>query len=307
MRWLFLFVLSLNLAYISWQMSKSSSDDYADVPALKNVQTIVLLSELKQQADQAIAIAEQEEDETDAVIVDSAPIENISIEQADIEQVDFEQTNTKPQEVAEKTPETVPEVTEQPDAAKAAAETVASAKQAEPIDIPPVEPSKSTSCFTLGPFRDLIQLSSLTQDIKSYVVEADFRGREEKEQTLYWVYIKPEKNRKKAIETGKRLKAKKIKDFYVIREGEKNHGLSLGHFRNKDGAYGLAKKVKNLGFNVIVEPVFKTYTIYWLDYQLADGANIPESIFEKHIKPGRKNKISRLSRDCGSSARQETE
>jgi hypothetical protein len=49
MRWLFLFVLSLNVAYIAWEMSKTPSVDYADVPMLKNVETIVLLSELKRQ------------------------------------------------------------------------------------------------------------------------------------------------------------------------------------------------------------------------------------------------------------------
>ncbi|MBT8119565.1 MAG: SPOR domain-containing protein [Gammaproteobacteria bacterium] len=159
--------------------------------------------------------------------------------------------------------------------------------------------AQTASCFTLGPFRDLDNLRGLTREIKSYVVEADFRGREEKEQTLYWVYVKPEKSRKKAIETGNRLKAKKIKDFYVIRDGEKVNGLSLGHFRNRSGAYGLAQKVQKLGFDVLVEPVFRSYTVYWLDYQLASGVSIPESIFDKYIKTSKKDKISRLARDCG--------
>ena len=141
-------------------------------------------------------------------------------------------------------------------------------------------------------------MRGLTREIKTYVVNADFRGREEKELALYWVYLKPEKNRKQAIKTGKRLKAKKIKDFYVIRDGEKINGLSLGHFRSKKGAYRLARKVKKLGFDVVVEPVFRSYTIYWLDYQLVDGAAIPEPVLEKYTRSGKKEKITRLSRDC---------
>jgi len=291
MRWLFLFVFSLNLAYVAWEMNKSSVDDYANVPALKNAQTIVLLSELKQQADSVKA---------EAVRVDNASVASSSVvsadtEQADVGRADFEQVAAKPQEVVEK-PEIMPvEVAKK---SVASAEAVASAKQKRPAEVQPVKPSQTASCFTLGPFRDLNKLRGLTREIKSYVVEADFRGREERERTLHWVYIKPEKNRTKAIETGKRLKAKKIKDFYVIRDGEKVNGLSLGHFRNKDGAYGLAKKVKNLGFDVVVEPVFRTYTIYWLDYQLAGGVNIPESIFEKYVKQAKKGKFSRLRRDC---------
>jgi len=273
MRWVFLFVFSLNLVYIGWEMSRSSSDDHTDVPALKNVQTIVLLSELKQQQTDSTKAGGKSE----ATIVDNTSTENLSVKQAGSEQVSAK----------------LPDIAE-----NGVAKTAANARQATPAEVPTAKLSQRASCFTLGPFRDLDKLRGLTREIKSYVVEADFRGREEKEQTLYWVYIKPEKSHTKAVETGKRLKAKKIKDFYVIRDGEKINGLSLGHFRNKDGAYGLVKKVKKLGFNVMVEPVFKTYTIYWLDYQLASGVKIPESIFEKHVKQTKKDKISRLSRDC---------
>ena len=300
MRWLFLFVFSLNLVYVGWEMSQTSSENYTDVPALKNVQPIVLLSELKQQR-AALAKADQEESKTGSVIADNAPMEEAVNNNNESEPVSSMQVAAAPQEAKtekpevkpEMVPEVVPETTKQP-----VVETVAKAEQAAPADVTPVKTASSASCFTLGPFRDLDKLRGLTREIKSYVVAADFRGREEKEQTLYWVYIQPEKSRAKAIETGRRLKAKKIKDFYVIRDGEKINGLSLGRFRNKKGAYGLAKKVKNLGFDVLVEPVFKTYTIYWLDYQLASGVDIPESIFEKHIKSAKKGKVSRLSRDC---------
>lgn len=311
MRWLFLFVFTLNLAYIGWEMSKSSSEDYADVPALKNVQTIVLLSELKQQAADA-AKAEHEVDATEVALADEVTIaeavlaENASVVEADVEQADHVATEEKPQEVVKPEPIKAADTFDKPVITAAAVQPVTAARSAAPavpvavqVDIPAKKVSQSASCFTLGPFRDLDKLRALTREIKSYVVEADFRGREEREQTLYWVYIKPEKNRASAIETGKRLKAKKVKDFYVIRDGEKVNGLSLGHFRNKNGAYGLAKKVKNLGFDVIVEPVFKVYTVYWLDYQLAGGVEIPESIFEKHVKAAKKDKISRLSRACG--------
>jgi hypothetical protein len=126
----------------------------------------------------------------------------------------------------------------------------------------------------------------------------DFRGREEKEPPLYWVYIKPEKNRATAIATGKRLKANKINDYFIIREGTKINGVSLGYFRNKKGATSLATRVEKLGFDVVLEPVFKTYTVYWLDYQLADGVKVPDSIFDKYIKAAKKDRIKRLHRDC---------
>lgn len=292
MRWLFLFVLSLNLAYIVWQTSVSSERPNIHVQSLKNVPPIVLLRELKPQSvlvDEVRVSASQQEERTEegnherlAVVEKEITVEETRSARIESGQAEAVETVVTTSDAAD---------TKKPEM-KLEAEKVVSAVVAE-------QPVSRESCYTLGPFRNLDKLRSFIREIKSYVVEVDFRGREESEQSLFWVYIQPEVNHKKAIETGNRLKQKKIKDFYIIREGEKIHGISLGHFRNKEGAYGLVKKVQKLGFDVHVEPVFKTYTVYWLDYQLASGVSIPESILDQYIKAAQKDKISRLSRDCG--------
>lgn len=310
MRWLFLIVLFLNLAYIAWQATRPVTQSYENVQPLKNVRPIVLLSELKRQA-QGTATAQ-------------IPLQKNA-------EVDKQQSS--PQIVK------VEEIAEAAEAAEAAeVAEIISVKKSEQIKQPvlPADENKMVaaiksvktpnesqqeldmsmdgagfagnheggailkeSCFTLGPFRDLDKLRSLTREIKPYVAATDFRGREQREQYLYWVFIKPKKNRTKAIETGNSLKAKNIKDYYVIRKGEKIHGVSLGRFRNINSANGLAKKVKKLGFDVTVEPVFKSYTVYWLDYQIADGVSIPETVFEAYTQTANNGKVSRLQRACG--------
>jgi len=285
MRWLFLIVLSLNLAYIAWQTLKPDEDLYAYVAPLKNVQPIVLLRELPPQQAQVIDSASQQQETVEKVNAGSLAVaKNKTIEPEKVEPV----SEVVAEEIAAEIKPVVADITEKLalDAVKAG--SIASS----------VRPIAESMCYTLGPFRNLDELRGFTREIKSHVVEADFRGKEEKEQSLFWVYVQPETSKRKAIATGKRLKEKKIKDFYLIREGEKIHGISLGHFRNKSGAYGLAKKVQKLGFDVQVEPVFKTYTVYWLDYQLASGASIPQSVFDNQIKVGQKDKVSLLSRDC---------
>ena len=285
MRWLFLIVLSLNLVYIAWQTLKPDENLYAYVAPLKNVRPVVLLRELPPQQVQVIDSASQQQETVEKVNADSLVVaENKTIEQEKVEPV----SEVVAEEIAAEIKPVVADITEKLalDAVKAG--SIASS----------VRPIAESMCYTLGPFRNLDELRGFTREIKSHVVEADFRGKEEKEQSLFWVYVQPETSKRKAIATGKRLKEKKIKDFYLIREGEKIHGISLGHFRNKSGAYGLAKKVQKLGFDVQVEPVFKTYTVYWLDYQLASGASIPQSVFDNQIKVGQKDKVSLLSRDC---------
>lgn len=287
MRWLFLIVLALNLVYITWQISLPGTASYTNVAPLKNVQPVILLSELKKAEPESSNEVELEPVQQDELIAIATVAEETKTEAAIEDLMVPVSTENK--------------ISEQKSSADKKSEPAS--KVAEPGAVPIVaaeaEAPKSENCFTLGPFRDLDKLRALTQEIISYVIKTDFRGSEEKEQSLYWVYIKPEKNRKKAIATGVRLKSKKIKDFYVIRDGEQENGLSLGRFKSKSGAYKLAKKVKKLGFEVTVEPLFTSHTIYWLDYQLASGVKIPESIFEKYIKSSAKDKISRFSRQCG--------
>jgi hypothetical protein len=307
MRWLFLILLFLNLAYIAWQINRPVTQSYENVQPLKNVQPIVLLRELKQQ-EQVVATVQipsqqnvdadkqqsppqivKAEEVTEAVEV-TGLAEIVSVKKS--EQIKQSVSSSdKNKVIAEIKPLKTPNESQQESLMSMDGGGGAGSQEGGAI--------LKESCFTLGPFRDLDKLRSLTREIKPYVITTDFRGREQREQYLYWVYLRPEKNRKKAIETGKRLKAKKIKDYYVIREGEKIHGVSLGRFRNKNSAIGLAKKVKKLGFDVIVEPVFKSYTVYWLDYQLAGGVNIPESLLEPYTQTANNGKVSRLQRACG--------
>ncbi len=280
MRWLFLIALFLNLAYMTWQILMPATDLYADMPVLKNVDSIILLSELKQR--KKIDSVSEAVDLVQKSVEIKADEENVSIED-----IISDQTGIERQDVAEEI------ITETKD------DAVVVLKESASTEVSQAKSAEGESCFTLGPVRDLDKLRSFIREIKPYVEKADFRGQEESRLSVYWVYIRPEKNRKQAIETGQRLKAKKIKDFYIIRQGEKNNGISLGYFRNKNRAFRLEKKVKNLGFDVLLEPIFKTYTVYWLDYQLVSGAGIPEAIIEKYSQSTKTDKTSRLSRDCG--------
>ena len=155
-------------------------------------------------------------------------------------------------------------------------------------------PSNVDTCFTLGPLRELGKLREFTRSIKDYVVTASFRSREEQEQSMFLVYLEPEPSVLKAKILGNQLKDSKIKDYYVITSGEQKNGISLGHFKDKSRAQSHAQSIKKLGFKPMLEPVFRSYTIYWLDYQVPAGKVIPQKIFTKHLT----KKINRLDRTC---------
>lgn len=150
------------------------------------------------------------------------------------------------------------------------------------------------SCYTLGPFRSLEKLRSVTRGIKEFVVDASYRSHQEKEPETFWVYLKPVADYDKAKVLADRLRSKKVKDFFIVKSKPKINAISLGKFREKNRAYDHAANMKKLGFSPEVEVIFKDFTIYWLDYEVALGKIIPETIYDKHLTA----KINRLVRDC---------
>lgn len=159
----------------------------------------------------------------------------------------------------------------------------------------PVSAPSASACYTLGPFRDLADLRKLIRDIRDYVAAASFRSHEEREQSMYWVHLPPQENHDAALALAAQLKAKKIRDYYVLNSGEQVNAISLGHFRDKNGALSVLAKVRQAGFAPVMEPVFKNYTIYWLDYRVVDGKEIPSTVLDLSRLPN----VSRLNRDCG--------
>ncbi len=298
MRWLFLIMLSFNLVYLAWQTAQPAVPSYENVLPLKGVQPIVLLSEL--------VLNEPVLSESDLQLAVVATAAQTAVLQRDVEvkqqeQIGAESKNEKNQ--LSQLAETVVsaqkiEMKAQSLLAVNLADLVVEAEPLQAFDGEQEKQSHKDRCFTFGYFRDKEALVSLSREIGSYVKGVEFRDTEKRELSLHWVFVRPAINRKEAVETGQRLKEKEISDFYVIREGEKKYGVSLGRFRNKNGAYWLAEKVRNLGFDVIVEPVYKTYTAYWLDYRLVGEAGIPEPMLAKYLRPAGQGKVTNVGRAC---------
>lgn len=264
MRWLFAFVLLLNIVYIVWQLnmpdvenkpgSLTGNSPAGDSVQSKNVQSIVLLSELT---------ASDEAGETELKSHAASKVTSVATSVAAQDSI---KANAGAQDIA---------------------------------------------CFTIGPFYQHKKLLSFKRELMPHVdelffQELYFQEREEEREIIYWVYIKPERNRQAAIALGKRLKANKIKDYYVIRQGDNNNGVSLGHFKDEKRANNVVNKVKKLGIEVTIDPLHKGASLFWLDFQVTSKQGDPETIVvPEQIKAevarlgtASKNKISITSRRC---------
>lgn len=318
MRWLFFIILAINVAYIAWQTKFPESTDELIKSVVSKDNSITLLSE-RDAKPGVRKINARGEDE----VIAQTDLSNASVEEDGVinqEQSDnslASERQSQQQGAPENNQQNMGQITQTSKALlqkDQTSETVSvKGNKSEQVlseklkhdqqvrvpgsdkDIISTEPEQAT-CYTVGPFQSMEKLRGFVKDIKSYVAQAGFRNMEEKMLTVYWVYLKPVKSRKQARSLGKELKAKKIKDFYIIRTGEKNNGISLGHFKSKQRATKLYSKVKKLGFDVIIEPVFKAFTVYWLDYKVVGNKDIPESVFDRYTQSS--EKLGRVVRDC---------
>lgn len=294
MRWLFLLLLVLNIGYLAWELQRERPRAVHTTALPAGVERIVLLHELEsgkaekediaqpdtapdmQQAqvklseDDSTQLQQADAGQLQAMPAQAAVAANVS---ADIETMAESQVPARPEAPADR-PEVTPEVTPE-----------VSSEERPAVDL----------CYTLGPFSEMQTLRLVTREIKDYVVEASFRSREEQEQSMFRVFIKPVGSKKEAKALIKELVSNNIRDYFIITDGPNKNGISLGYFSSKRRAYSHADRVRKLGFDVIVEPVFRTYTIYWLDYRIKSGNKIPQQIFDDHLE----NTAQRLSRTCG--------
>jgi len=285
MRWLFLVLLVLNVGYVAWELERERPAHVRTAALPTGVERIVLLHELES------ATAEKEDIAPPATTpgTQQARIGPSKDDPAQPQKAGTGQSRASPTQEA-----VVADVSTD---IETVAEAQGSAQTGTPADRPEVMPEAKPAvdlCYTLGPFSEMQTLRLVTREIKDYVVEASFRSREEQEQTMFRVFLKPVGSKQEAKALIKELVSNDIRDYFIITDGANKNGISLGYFSNKGRAYGHADRVRKLGFDVIVEPVFRTYTIYWLDYRIKSGNEIPQQIFDDHLE----NSAQRLSRTC---------
>lgn len=151
-----------------------------------------------------------------------------------------------------------------------------------------------SQCYTLGPFKDQSGMLVIMDALRGRVADAIQRSKQESRHHRYWVYIPAQKNRQEAIAMSRRLARNKVKDYYIVRGGDRNNSISLGHFKEKVHADRRIKSLKQLGFDVQIEPIYRQYELYWLDYTVPAGSHIEEGFWSALLPDG----VSRLKRDC---------
>ncbi|MBT8128437.1 MAG: SPOR domain-containing protein [Gammaproteobacteria bacterium] len=280
MRWLFLLLLLANIAYVAWELNREHPQDVVSPALPAGVERIVLLSELETDTGQKPAASSHAATQ----VAQDGAAKPTSGDASETQQVLAESSRLTSETKATDSGETGVEDTK----------AVASKRLATSVDAAETAPAADL-CYTLGPFSEMQTLRRVTRAIKDYVVEASFRSKEEQEQTMFRVFVRPVGSKQEAKALIKELVSKNIRDYFIITDGPNKNGISLGYFSSKDRAYRHADRVRKLGFDATAEPVFRSYTIYWLDYRIKSDSELPRQVIDDQLE----NSAQRLSRDCG--------
>lgn len=154
--------------------------------------------------------------------------------------------------------------------------------------------SEQPRCYTLGPFADQADADSVRRELEELADRVALRKRAEREVHRYWIYIPSLGSRTQAIEVSKSLARNNIKDYYIVRSGDNNNAISLGHFREKKHADRRIRLLESLGFEVNKEQIYRQYDLFWLDFRLAASRSL-EPV--NALASGTEG-VARLERSC---------
>jgi len=125
------------------------------------------------------------------------------------------------------------------------------------------ESGEEYNCFILGPTLHTKKLQTLKNKIRDKYSTVFFSIFEQKGTTYYRIYIPPLKSISDIRVAQKLLSENNLSDHYVMNQGDKKNAIALGVFRIKKITDNIAKKVNDLGYQVVVEPILEAEKIQY--------------------------------------------
>ena len=100
-----------------------------------------------------------------------------------------------------------------------------------------------------------------------------------KRQSNYMVYIPPFSNESRALEELRVLRSQGV-DSFVITQGERQNGVSLGIFGAKVNADAYADQIERMGFTVVVEQLTREQEVFSLNLSGELLLALPENYWD---------------------------
>lgn len=147
-------------------------------------------------------------------------------------------------------------------------ETLPGAEQ-EPV----VTVDTEAGCQALGPFADRETALAAAARLNGLGLPARPRAVDASERLGFWVHTPPAPSREAAAAVVEQLRRAGVRDFYVVVDGDTRNAVSLGVFRQRDGAEQQAGRLRAMGFDVEIGERRRESTAWWLDFPAPAGGS----------------------------------
>ncbi|MEX0899057.1 MAG: SPOR domain-containing protein [Gammaproteobacteria bacterium] len=131
----------------------------------------------------------------------------------------------------------------------------------------------NASCQALGPFADREAALAAAARLTGLGLPARPRAVDASERLGFWVHTPPAPNREAAAAVVEQLRLAGVRDFYVVVDGDTRNAVSLGVFRQRDGAEQQAGRLRAMGFQVEIGERRRESTVWWLDFPAPAGGS----------------------------------
>ncbi|WP_455221706.1 SPOR domain-containing protein [Kaarinaea lacus] len=136
-------------------------------------------------------------------------------------------------------------------------------------------------CYALGPFDGLPQAKNISEKLQSLGAFTSERSETTESPMGFWVYLESSKSWKDAKEKVIALEKQGIKDMFIVGRGAMKNAVSLGLYKNEDGAEDRIKQLKKMGEKPKIQTQYKQIDQYWIDIDVESGQEQVVNTIEK--------------------------
>lgn len=154
----------------------------------------------------------------------------------------------------------------------------------------------SARCYRLGEITDKTSAKALVKWLKNNGAESIKQQQQQGKRVTYWVILPAYANRKKANEAAEILSNQRIRDFFIVRNGEHENAISLGVFSTRERAERRYQEIVNLKARLRkprITTVERSVLHYLVTFQLTSSEQKKAlSAYVKREQLGREEEIS---------------
>ena len=145
----------------------------------------------------------------------------------------------------------------------------------------PAPPTAQFACLRIGNIATQTTQKAMLDAVEQGQGKVMDKGTEQGTKINYWVLLPPAKSRQAASKVAAQLKAKGVKDFYLVRDDENTNAISLGVYSSESSVKRRQREIRDLGIGL--KPQIRELELaaqrYWLTIQFEADKVVDNTVF----------------------------